>query len=313
MRPAANGCVTRIYDDLAAVANTYDADISKQADDPQGGNDEKGHSLSMLIRTPGTWMRKILVMGLPGAGKTTLANVLAPLLNAVVFNADAVRANLSRDLGFSHEDRVEHARRMGWICDRVVEAGGTAIADFICPTEETRAAFGEAFTIWLDRISVGRFEDTNRMFVAPGRHDLRVSAEGTVQYWAEQALARLRPAFDPQKPTALFIGRYQPFHPGHQHLIEEGLRRVGQVCIAVGDTHGIDEKNPLSFFAVKQRIEAALSSSAGRFMVMPLPNITNVFFGRDVGYAVERIVLDEATEAISATTIRQLSTIPQGR
>jgi adenylylsulfate kinase-like enzyme len=82
-------------------------------------------------------------MGLPGAGKTTLAITLAPLLNAVVFNADAVRANISRDLGFGPDDRVEHARRMGWMCDRVVEAGGTVVADFICPTEETRAAFGK--------------------------------------------------------------------------------------------------------------------------------------------------------------------------
>ena len=89
-------------------------------------------------------MRKILIKGLPGAGKTTLATVLAPLLNAVVFNADAVRANLSRDLGFTHKDRVEHARRMGWICDRIAEAGGTVIADFICPTGETRAAFRSA-------------------------------------------------------------------------------------------------------------------------------------------------------------------------
>jgi len=47
---------------------------------------------------------------------------------------------------------------MGWMCDRVAEAGGTVIADFICPTEETRAAFGEAFTIWVDRIATGRFE-----------------------------------------------------------------------------------------------------------------------------------------------------------
>src|ERR1700759_2156448 len=109
--------------------------------------------------------RKILIMGSPGAGKTTLANALAPLLNAVVFNADAVRANLSRDLGFSHEDRIEHARRLSWMCARVVEAGGTAIADFICPTPQTREAFGEAFTIWVDRIKAGRFEDTNRMFV----------------------------------------------------------------------------------------------------------------------------------------------------
>jgi Adenylylsulphate kinase len=142
-------------------------------------------------------MRKILIMGLPGAGKTTLATSLAPLLNAVVFNADAVRANISCDLGFSHADRIEQARRMGWLCDRVVEAGGTVIADFICPTEETRAAFGAAFTIWLNRISSGRFEDTNRMFIPPTRFDLRVIAEGTPQYWAEQALARLRPSFDP--------------------------------------------------------------------------------------------------------------------
>jgi cytidyltransferase-like protein len=254
--------------------------------------------------------RKILVMGLPAAGKTTLSNTLAPLLNAVVFNADAVRANLSRDLGFSHEDRVEHARRMGWMCDRVVEAGGTVIADFICPTMQTRAAFGEAFTIWLDRIDAGRFEDTNQMFVPPEQFDLRVTAQGKPQYWAERALAMLRPPFDPQKPTALFIGRYQPFHAGHQRLIEEGLCRVGQVCIAVRDTHGIDAKSPLPFFAVKQRIEAALSAHAGRFVVVPLPNITNVFYGREVGYSVERIVLDDETEAISATEIRKLSAVP---
>jgi cytidyltransferase-like protein len=255
-------------------------------------------------------MRKILIMGLPGAGKTTLATALAPLLNAVVFNADAVRANISRDLGFSHQERVEHARRMGWLCDRVVEAGGTVIADFICPTDETRQAFGQAFTIWVDRISAGRFDDTNRMFVVPRRFDIRVSAEGSPQYWAEQALLRLRPAFDPQKPTALFIGRYQPFHAGHQRLIEEGLRRIGQVCIAVRDTHRIDRSNPLLFFEVKQRIEAALSCFAGRFVVVSLPNITNVFYGRDVGYAIERIVLDEATEAISATTVRRLTAAP---
>jgi cytidyltransferase-like protein len=254
--------------------------------------------------------RKILIMGLPGAGKTTLANALAPLLNAVVFNADAVRANISRDLGFSHTDRVEHSRRMGWLCDRVVESGSSAIADFICPTAETRAAFGEAFTIWVDRIQEGRFEDTNRMFVAPEHFDLRVKSAGAPRYWAEQALARLRPAFDPQKPTALFIGRYQPFHEGHQRLIEEGLRRIGQVCVAVRDTHGMNENNPLPFFAVKQRIEAALTAYAGRFVVVALPNITNVFYGRDVGYSIERIVLDQATETISATNLRALSMIP---
>ena len=151
---------------------------------------------------------------------------------------------------------------MGWMCDRVVEAGGTVIADFICPTEQTRAVFGEAFTIWLDRIDTGRFADTNRMFVAPEKFDLRVGPDGTAQYWAEQALALLRPAFDPQKPTALFIGRYQPFHGGHQRLIEEGLRRVGQVCIAVRDTHGTDAK-------IRCRSSRSSSASKPRCPLIP--------------------------------------------
>jgi adenylylsulfate kinase len=75
--------------------------------------------------------RKILIMGLPGAGKTTLARELATLLGAALFNADQVRENINRDLGFSSADWIERARRMGWLCDRVVEAGGTAMADFI--------------------------------------------------------------------------------------------------------------------------------------------------------------------------------------
>jgi cytidyltransferase-like protein len=253
--------------------------------------------------------RKILIMGLPGSGKTTLARALAPMLNAALFNADDVRANINKDLGFSHEDRVEHARRMGWLCDRVVETGGTAIADFICPTPEAREAFGEAFVVFLDRIKAGRFEDTNRMFVPPDRYDLCVEPHGAPEFWAEKICALQRPTFDPRKPTALFIGRYQPFHAGHRELIEEGLRRVGQVCIAVRDTQGTDTKNPLSFFDVKSRIEAGLRAHVGRFVVVPLPNITNVFYGRDVGYAVERIVLEETVETISATRVRELAGI----
>lgn len=105
---------------------------------------------------------KIMVFGLPGAGKTTLALALKPLLGAVHFNADDVRREISRDLGFAHEDRLEHARRMGWLCDQVVAAGHPAIADFMCPTEATRAAFGPAFTVFLDTIAAGRFADTNR-------------------------------------------------------------------------------------------------------------------------------------------------------
>ena len=251
--------------------------------------------------------RKILIMGLPGAGKTTLARALAPRLNAVHFNADDIRREINKDLGFSETDRIEHARRMGWLCDQVIATGSFAVADFICPTEETRAAFmrgSAAFVVWVDRVSEGRFEDTNRMFVPPAQFDLRVLAEGSADYWAEEITKRVRPVYDPKRPTAIFIGRYQPFHEGHKALIVEGIRRVGQVCVAVRDTAGLDEKNPFSFEYVRARIEHGLREFEGRYTVLPLPNITHVFYGRDVGYAIERIDLDSSFTTISATDIR---------
>jgi hypothetical protein len=247
-------------------------------------------------------------MGLPGAGKTTLARLVARRLNAVHYNADDIRREVSKDLGFSEEHRIEHARRLGWLCDQVINTGGFAVADFICPTPQTRAAFkqgGEAFVVWVDRIQEGRFEDTNRMFVAPKRVDVRVEPKGTVEHWADQIVKRVRPIFDWKAPTALFIGRYQPFHDGHKALVAEGLKRVGQVCIAVRDTGGTDAKNPFGFEDVRARIEHALREFEGRFAVVSIPNVTHVFYGRDVGYVVERLDLGSGLEAVSATDMRR--------
>jgi len=86
--------------------------------------------------------KKILVMGLPGSGKTTLAKTLAPMLHAVHFNADDIRKQINPHLRFSLEDRIEQARRIGWLCDQVTLSGNFVIADLVCPTNETRAAFG---------------------------------------------------------------------------------------------------------------------------------------------------------------------------
>jgi adenylylsulfate kinase len=229
----------------------------------------------LASRSPprGLYEPQTLIMGLPGAGKTNLAKTLAARLNAVHFNADEVRKHVHKDLRFDKADRVEHAHRMGWLCDQVVKAGCFAIADFICPTAETRNAFlkhGPAFVVWVDRIPENRFADTNRMFLPPDRCDVRVTHEGSVEYWAEQVVTRVRPIIDNKQPTALFIGRYQPFHDGHRALIAEGIRRAGQVCIAVRDTGGTDANNPFSFEYVRARVEHALRELEGRVTIVPL-------------------------------------------
>jgi len=134
---------------------------------------------------------KILVMGLPTSGKTTLAEALARELRCVHFNADDIRKHINKDLGFSHADRVEQARRMGHLCDIAGKWGVPVIADFVCPTDECRKVFGADFTIWVDRVDAGPFEDTNRLFVAPTVYDARVTGD-MLTYTAEELAKRVR-------------------------------------------------------------------------------------------------------------------------
>ena len=129
-------------------------------------------------------------MGLPGSGKTTLANELGPMLNAKRLNADEVRKE-ANDWDFSEEGRKRQARRMADLATKLKEGGNYVVADFICPTHESRKLFPSDCIIWVDTIQKGRFEDTNKMFVKPDRYDFHVTTQDAKK-WAPKIFKEIK-------------------------------------------------------------------------------------------------------------------------
>ena len=134
-------------------------------------------------------MKIILIMGLPGAGKTTLAEELAPKLNAKRLNADEVR-KAANDWDFSEEGRKRQAKRMADFAEELKNQGNYVVADFVCPTPEARNLFPADFVIWVDTIKEGRFDDTNKMFVKPEKYDFHVTSQDA-KVWAEKILKEI--------------------------------------------------------------------------------------------------------------------------
>ena len=128
-------------------------------------------------------------MGLPGAGKTTLANELGPLLKAKRLNADEVR-KAANDWDFSEEGRKRQAKRMSELALNLRNEGNYVVADFICPTPEARNLFPADFIIWVDTIKEGRFEDTNQMFVKPTKYDFHVTTQ-EAKHWAPKIIKEI--------------------------------------------------------------------------------------------------------------------------
>ena len=135
-------------------------------------------------------MKIVLIMGLPGAGKTTLADELAPRLNAKRLNADEVRKAIN-DWDFSKEGREKQAKRMAEYALKLKKDGNNVVVDFICPTPETRKLFPADYVIWVDTIKKGRFEDTNQLFVKPEKYNFHVTSQDA-KVWASKILKDLK-------------------------------------------------------------------------------------------------------------------------
>ena len=279
--------------------------------------------------------QRILVMGLPGSGKTYFSERLKQFLetngdiwkvnpgrvthyegipdasfarvNVDWFNADEVRKRFN-DWDFSREGRIRQSLRMFEFAVKCT--GDFVICDFVAPLPEMRHNFKADWTIWMDTIDAGRYEDTNRAFVSPDVYDFRITEQNAEQ-WAEFVGThilenRRRPRFDWQKETVQMLGRWQPWHAGHRALFERALAKTGQVMIQIRDCQGWNGSNPFAADQVKQFIRRDLDPLyQGQYEIMLVPNIVNITYGRDVGYKIEQETFDQATHAISATKIRE--------
>lgn len=275
---------------------------------------------------------KILIMGLPGAGKTYLAERLKKYLedtsninhmpgiyysgesvppetwSAKVdwFNADDIRKKYN-DWDFSREGRIRQSIRMAEFALRCT--GDFVICDFVAPLPEQRHNFKADWVVWVDTIDQGRYEDTNKAFVPPDVYDFRIT-EQDAEKWApfigDHILEnRRRPTFDWQKETVQMLGRWQPWHPGHRALFERAIAKTGQVCIMIRDCQGWQGSNPFALEQVKAYIRRDLDPLyQGQYEILAVPNIVNITYGRDVGYKIEQEQFDKEVESISATKIR---------
>jgi hypothetical protein len=257
--------------------------------------------------------KRILVMGLPGAGKTYLAQHIVDHLQAEKkrvgwLNADDVRKKYN-DWDFSTEGRIRQSHRMRELADSRTECD-YVICDFVAPLVEMRNNFKAEWTVWVDTIDKGRYEDTNAAFIPPEVYDFRITEQKS-EKWGEFIAAhildnRRRPVFDWQKETVQMLGRWQPWHEGHRKLFERAIAKTGQVVIQIRDCQGWQESNPFAIEQVKSYIKRDLDPIyQGQYEIQVVPNIVNITYGRDVGYKIEQETFTDKIHSISATKIRK--------
>jgi adenylylsulfate kinase len=249
---------------------------------------------------------RVLIFGLPGSGKTYLAERLVGYLGDKVawFNADKVREEAD-DWDFSDEGRLRQNQRMIDLCVNAEVEGKIAIADFVAPFECARNKFFADYEIFVDTIEEGRFEDTNKVFQRPVATDYNVQEQrGDVDAKIIAYEIGQRYIWDNQAPTTQMLGRFQPWHPGHQALFDRAMAKHEQVVLMVRDMP-TDDTNPYPAHEVIENLQQSLCEFAGKVKIEVVPNILNITYGRSVGYKIEQEVFDDATHDISATQIRK--------
>ena len=262
-------------------------------------------------------MKKILIMGLPGSGKTTMAKALKNHFEDIKhegygisvewFNADEVRKKFN-DWDFSETGRIRQSLRMAELAEK--SKSDYVICDFVAPLPEMRYNFKADWTIWMDTIDQGRYEDTNKVFVNPELYDFRIT-EQNAERWSVFASDHIlsderRPQFDWRKETVQMLGRWQPWHPGHRALFERLLEKTGQVIIQIRDVQGWQGSNPFGLEEVKNRIRRDLDPLyQGQYEIQVVPNIVHIGWGRGVGYTSGEEHFDEDIIKISGTQIRK--------
>lgn len=247
-------------------------------------------------------IKKILIMGLPGSGKSFLSKSLAKDIKGIWLNADSVRKKFA-DWDFSLEGRKRQALRMSKLASFYIKKKKIVVADFICPLNITRKIFKPDLLVWMDTIKKGRFNNTNKIFFPPKKYDLRIK-EKNLELNKLKIKDKLKKyKWNNRLPTAQMLGRYQPWHKGHKKLFEEIIKRVNQVNIQIKDVHQIGD-NPFGYKRIKKMINLDLKEYKNRYKISLAPNITNIFYGRTVGYKINKINLDKKIQKISATKIR---------
>jgi len=223
------------------------------------------------------------------------------------FNADAIRKQFN-DWDFSKEGRIRQSLRMFEFAVKCT--GDFVICDFVAPLVEMRNNFKADWTIWVDTIEAGRFDDTNRAFIPPEVYDFRVTeqdADKWAEFIGEHILNnRRRPVFDWKKETVMLLGRYQPWHQGHRALFDIAIAKTGQVIVQIRDCQGWNGSNPFALKQVTDYIRRDLDPIyQGQYEIQIVPNIIEINYGRDVGYKINKIDLPDEIQQISATKIRK--------